>query len=165
MPFGTPMGMPGTSEQLLSNQITHQLDAGHDFANYIPQVKRIAHQFQGGHRAAGQLTSGLADGIWTYWFPNGRLDCEGEYLKGAKVGLWTFWYPGGSLDCMGEYRDDIEDGPWTSWYTNGQKQEDGVFQAGRKIGLWKYWTEDGETVSEVDYGMASTRIELATMGR
>jgi uncharacterized protein len=154
-----------SSEQKMTEQVIHQVDQGHAFANYIPQVKRFAHQFQSGQRAAGQLNNGLADGMWTYWYPDGRLDCEGTYERGAKSGLWTFWYPEGAMDCMGEYRDDIEDGPWVSWYNNGQIQEEGIFQSGRKVGHWKYWTEDGQTLSEVDYGIPSTIGEMAMMGR
>jgi antitoxin component YwqK of YwqJK toxin-antitoxin module len=149
----------------MQDETIYQLDQGHAIADYVPQVKRIAHQFQGGQRAAGQLVSGLADGIWTYWHPNGQLDCEGMYQRGAKSGLWTFWYPEGAMDCMGEYRDDIEDGPWVSWYANGKIQEEGVFQAGRKVGNWKYWTEDGRTMSEVDYGLPTLKNEMATIGR
>lgn len=138
----------------------HQIDEAHSLADYAPQVKRVAHRFQGGHRAAGQLVSGLADGVWTFWYPDGSLDCEGSYVRGVKSGLWTFWYPEGAIDCMGEFRDDIEDGPWISWYECGQVQEEGVFQAGRKVGVWKYYSEDGEMVSEVDYGQPSPAEEL-----
>lgn len=145
----------------MQDQLVHEVDQAHPLANYTPQVKRIAHQFQGGQRAAGQLVSGLADGIWTYWHPNGRIDCEGMYERGEKSGLWTFWYQEGPMDCMGEYADDIEDGPWISWYPNGQVQEEGVFQDGRKVGPWKYFTEDGLTMSEVDYGIAATQNAIS----
>jgi hypothetical protein len=55
--------------------------------------------------AKGTFKEGKPDGLWTYWYANGRMKEEGHYKQGVKNGMWVEWYPDGELMWKGEYEN------------------------------------------------------------
>jgi antitoxin component YwqK of YwqJK toxin-antitoxin module len=95
-------------------------------------------------------------------YPNGALKSRGYVKQDAEknyvlAGLWTYWYPNGQKEAEGEYRDakesgargdtgilkDGRQGSWIFWYENGQKKEERTFKADKLEGPSTLWYENG----------------------
>lgn len=87
-----------------------------------------------------------------FFYPNGTIRMEGEYLHGVKHGRWISYYEDGTKWSEGNYTDGINNGATTTWHENGQKYYEGFYANGERSGTWKFWAEDGEFIKEIDYG-------------
>jgi antitoxin component YwqK of YwqJK toxin-antitoxin module len=87
-----------------------------------------------------------------YFYPDGQIRMEGEYLHGVKHGLWVSYYQDGTKWSEGHYIDGINNGTTTTWHENGQKYYEGFYKNGERAGIWKFWAEDGAFLKEIDYG-------------
>ena len=81
------------------------------------------------------IKDGEPDGLFIYWYENGRKRSEETYKDGKEDGLWTSWYENGQKSEEGTYKDGKEDGLWTSWYENGQKRGEWTYKDGKKEGF------------------------------
>ncbi|GEM_PF-565425 len=101
-------------------------------------------------------------GLWTYWFPNGQKEAEGDYRNGreggkrgdtgllvdGRNGPWTIWYENGQKRSASTYQDGKQEGVWTAWYESGQKKEEGRYEDGKQEGVWIAWYENGQKKEE-----------------
>ena len=101
-------------------------------------------------------------GLWTYWFPNGQKEAEGDYRNGreggkrgdtgllvdGRNGPWTIWYENGQKRSASTYQDGKQEGVWTAWYESGQKKEEGRYEDGKQEGVWIAWYENGQKEEE-----------------
>ena len=53
----------------------------------------------------GIYVDGKPDGLWTYWYSNGKMKEEGHYGRGVKEGIWVEWYPDGTIMWKGEWEN------------------------------------------------------------
>jgi len=104
-------------------------------------------------------------GLWTYSYPNGQKEAEGEYrsakesgargdtgiLKDGREGVWTFWYPGGQKSQEAIYKAGKAEGQMTFWYENGQKRGQENYKNGDREGPVTKWYENGRRKSEENY--------------
>lgn len=50
---------------------------------------------------AGTLKNGKRDSIWTYWYPNNKMERRGRFKDNMEVGAWIYWdSKGDSLKCI-----------------------------------------------------------------
>jgi antitoxin component YwqK of YwqJK toxin-antitoxin module len=61
----------------------------------------------------------------------------------------TFYYDNGQIKQEGNYLNGKPNGKWVSYNEDGSKQAIGEFASGSKTGKWFFWNED--SLSEVDY--------------
>ena len=54
---------------------------------------------------------------------------------GEPDGLFIYWYENGRKRSEETYKDGKEDGLWTSWYENGQKRGEWTYKDGKKEGF------------------------------
>ena len=87
-----------------------------------------------------------------FFYPDGTVRIEGEYLHGVKHGRWVSYYEDGTKWSEGYYADGINDGATRTWHENGKKYYEGFYKKGERSGTWKFWDEDGEFIKEIDYG-------------
>jgi len=87
-----------------------------------------------------------------FFYKDGALRMEGEYLYGVKHGRWLSYYEDGTRWSEGHYVDGINDGPTITWHENAQKYYEGYYKQGERSGIWKFWGDDGEFIKEIDYG-------------
>ena len=59
------------------------------------------------------------EGHWKYYYNDGKLRMEGDYLKGEKNGIWTIYYPNGKTKATGAYSKDKKKGPWKYYNSKG----------------------------------------------
>lgn len=45
------------------------------------------------------LGTSIRTGKWKNYFPNGRVESEGEYENDSKIGEWIFYHETGNFKC------------------------------------------------------------------
>lgn len=87
-----------------------------------------------------------------HYYENGVTEVEGSFDKqNRRQGEWSYWYPDGKLWSQGEYLNGKRDGKSTVWYENGQKRYQGVYLNDSTIGKWQFWDEQGKLIKEVTF--------------
>lgn len=62
--------------------------------------------------AEGNVDTGLPNGFWKYYYPDGKLWKEGNYSNGRLNGFWKLYYENGNLREEGHYEDCERNGFW-----------------------------------------------------
>lgn len=117
--------------------------------------------------AIGNYVEGKRDGIWKYYYKDGKLEMEGFFNQDKPDREWIWYYPNGikkreeaylkgkleglyveydsieNVILKGEYFDDVRTGEW--FYAVGDIIEEGSYELGEKDGEWKhYYSETGQ---------------------
>ena len=66
--------------------------------------------------------NGKEDGLWTYWYDNGRKRAEGGFIDGEENGLWTYWNFDGRIKKKGTFKKGIMTDLWTWYDTKGYEE-------------------------------------------
>lgn len=78
----------------------------------------------------GNFENGAETGHWKYYYENGRLRMEGDYIQlrendyfaqAQKSGLWKIYYPTGRIKAVGNYGYNEKVGLWQYFDKNGKK--------------------------------------------
>ena len=70
---------------------------------------------------------------------------EGRLSSAEKSdGLWKYYYRDGVLWSEGNYIVGVREGKTITYFANGNKYYEGQFTKAKKVGIWKFWFEDGE---------------------
>jgi antitoxin component YwqK of YwqJK toxin-antitoxin module len=95
------------------------------------------------------------------------LQSEGNYVDGKRDGLWTSYFPSGKLSSRGAYLNDEQVGNWEYFFEDGTISATGGFDKGRKEGYWKAFSSTGKLKSEVtlDDTGAGDYVEYYESGR
>lgn len=91
----------------------------------------------------GLINNGFDEGTWKYYYENGALEYEIDYVKGNREGLMTYYYKNGKVNYRVVYRDNERDGYYESFFLNGNKQTTGYYDNGQRVGEWKYYNANG----------------------
>jgi len=87
------------------------------------------------------------EGYFKYFFENGKIKSEGNYVKNKESGKWKIYLENGELDCEGEFLNGKKNGEWIWFLENGKicakenykknKRIDYVFldENGNKVGI------------------------------
>jgi len=116
------------------------------------------------------------DGIWKYYYPNGKINAIVHYLSGQKngqsleydkngrissdatyknghfFGIVKFYYPNGNVNTE-EYYDEkgLNRGAFKLWYPSGRISQTGNFVNGKMVGIWLQYYESGKIKSNSHY--------------
>ena len=85
----------------------------------------------------GNFTSGYYEGPMNRYFLNGKKAAEGSYHLDNRNGVWRFYYPEGNLEREETYRDGLLEGPFHSFYPNGNPYVETRYSGGKNIGPQK----------------------------
>ena len=78
----------------------------------------------------GLVVNGRKEGLWTFWYKNGRKKEEGTFKEGKEVGVWKRWHDNGKMKSKRTIKYGKGEGLWTWWYYNGKKESNGTFKNG-----------------------------------
>ena len=119
--------------------------------------------------------NGQKSGSYKYFYPNGKLGIDGNYvsdkLEGEinlyyengklfgirlykndlKTGKHTYFYPNGNLKLEQNFLDGVKEGLYQKFYENGKIQEIFHSQNGKENGNYKYYYENGNLWIEKEY--------------
>ena len=81
--------------------------------------------------------TGQIDGVRKIYFESGKLKNEREYEDNKMEGEFSEYYDTGELSVRGDYENSLKEGVWKTYYKNGKIKERGKYEKGEKIGIWK----------------------------
>lgn len=63
------------------------------------------------------------------------LEAQGEYFEDRRIGVWTFWYPDGKVRAKGSFVDDTLAGPWEYREADGSidPERTGEYSGGKRV--------------------------------
>jgi antitoxin component YwqK of YwqJK toxin-antitoxin module len=93
---------------------------------YYPNGQK---EIEGGYDKEGKKT-----GLWTSWYPSGKVSKEENYLADKKNGRQRDFYESGKPNFESNYKNNIPDGDWIFYDGQGNKKSRIVFKDGRKVG-------------------------------
>jgi antitoxin component YwqK of YwqJK toxin-antitoxin module len=91
----------------------------------------VAHYDNGKPRAAGDYDAdGLRSGVWRFWYEDGRLAREVEYLAGVRERAAREWHPNGAPAAEGFYVGGEREGQWRWWDAAGRLTRETAYSGG-----------------------------------
>lgn len=99
-------------------------------------------------------TSGLRQGDWTLFYPEGEKRAEGKYKNNNRVGEWSFLFENGNLEQKGNYKKGKPDGKWQWFYETGELLREETYEDGYEQGKAYELTISGDTIycGKFEYG-------------
>jgi antitoxin component YwqK of YwqJK toxin-antitoxin module len=93
------------------------------------------------------FADGLRDGDWiTYDAKGQNPTAEEHYVKGKANGVWKYWYPNGKQSVQVTYKDGKKHGTSTQWDDKGEKRFEGNFVDDKPHGTATRWFPDGRKI-------------------
>lgn len=90
-------------------------------------------------------------GLWTSYYPSGKIQSEGEHRHNQRVGMYIRHYENGVVAIQGEYKDGKQHGHWIWRHKNGKKAVQGEYNNGAQVSTWLRWDENGVIAGNNDY--------------
>ncbi len=81
-------------------------------------------------------------------YKKGQIVEEGHYVDNKRHGIWTKFYPSGKIKSEITYKNNLPRGPYKVYYLNGVLEEEGDWQANKNIGDFKRFHENGKLAQE-----------------
>ncbi|MFD2246305.1 energy transducer TonB [Pontibacter ruber] len=124
--------------------------------------KRVAY-FPDSLRSIENLSRPLFNGKVKDYYANNVVLAEGAYAQGKKWGTWSFYYPNGQLDCRGRFdgRNHVEQ--WEFWWPDGKPLMVVDFEE-KNNRLLSFWNEKGEQTIKDGNGIY-TAVTLGEKGQ
>jgi antitoxin component YwqK of YwqJK toxin-antitoxin module len=88
-------------------------------------------------------------GKWYYYYCEGNVECETEYVNGLLHGKKIEWHENNIKKAEYELINNKIYGKHIRWHSNGQVQTIGNYDQDSKTGKWDYWYEDGTKKMEM----------------
>ncbi len=102
-------------------------------------------------QSRGEYSHNLHEGLWTSWYKNGNIENKGSYLHDKADGEWTYYYESGNKKSVFHYVEDVRSGAYEAWYENGQKREELSFVADTIQGDIQTWYANGQVRRQEEY--------------
>ena len=94
-------------------------------------------------------SQGKRDGTWTAFDITGEKPAREEhYVEGKPDGVWKFWFDDGKQSQEIAFRDGKRHGVSTEWDKEGVKRAEVNFADGDKHGKSTQWTADGKVIEQ-----------------
>ena len=87
----------------------------------------------------------------TTFYPNKQAQMEGTYKDSKREGKWTYWYENGKLWSEGNFIRGKSDGKRTTYFENGKVRYEGFYKEDMRVGKWRFFDENGRLLQEADY--------------
>ena len=116
-----------------------------EFKNVIEENDKYQIQlFENGlKKKEGILINGQKNGLWKYYYENGRPGSVINYVNDTIDGnVYEIDDKGGVRFVGYQIMGNLE-GLSTYFFENGKLRKQGEWKAGQKVGIWNYFNEDG----------------------
>ncbi len=88
-------------------------------------------------------------GEFIWYYEDGKKKEFCNYKKDVKTGYSCTWYPNGSMDCAGNYVNGMKDGKWFYFFMDSLKSAEITFSGDQVIDE-VYWNSDGSILTNKD---------------
>ncbi len=142
-PINKPSSHSDTSRivETYDNGIISSISYHKDTEDGLVLIKRETFHYTGPISMVGTFKNGHREGIWTYWYENGKKRLEGLYKQGQKDSLWTFWYENGIISTEYFYDNKTIDGKLMEWHIDKECWD----RLGNECECGSHWWSDCET--------------------
>lgn len=106
----------------------------------------------GSKKSEATVKDGALDGKATYFYENGEVMEQGNYIAGAKAGLWIRYNTAGIKISEGSYNNGKKNGTWIVYDDNGNKVFQMAYKDGEKTGTWEQLDGHGVVIKTMSYG-------------
>ena len=86
-----------------------------------------------------------------FFTPKGKVKTKGWMIGKKRVGKWVYYFSDGNIFSEEEYVDGKLDGVVKNYYRNGKLTEETYYKKGEKDGVSKIFTDSGIMIEEVNY--------------
>jgi antitoxin component YwqK of YwqJK toxin-antitoxin module len=97
----------------------------------------------------GDYFNGRQEGEWFYHVNDFKE--VGAFTLGYKDGVWKYFYLNGKIAFIGEFDEGEPKGKHIYYYRNGLKKSVGKYLGGEKHGKWKYYDEKGYELQVIQF--------------
>lgn len=105
---------------------------------------------ENGKVGKGHLKNNMKQGKWTF-FVDGNIYSIGNYSQNNKNGIWKYFYDNGKLHQKGKFIDDKQNGIWNYYFDSGEFMGKGQIINNNQNGLWKWYHKNGNLYTERFY--------------
>lgn len=92
--------------------------------------------------------SGNLNGRWKDFYPDGKIQSEGQYADNRRTGIWRFYNPEGKVEQTGAYSNGRPDGTWKWYYSNGILLREEDYYQGNRDGSFTEYSMSGEIITQ-----------------
>jgi antitoxin component YwqK of YwqJK toxin-antitoxin module len=85
--------------------------------------------------------NGHQDGIGKHYYNNGQIKEKVSFTNGKENGLREMWYENGQNLEETEYVNGLQNGRHIAWHPNGIKRQEAFYKNGKLNGLSKHGTQ------------------------
>jgi len=93
-------------------------------------------------KAEGWLKDDKKEGLWLFYYPDGKKNREINYENGIENGIWRMWHENGNLYIEQNKINGKTKGLWKEYYENGKIKEIGEYLEDSYTPK-DYWDEEG----------------------
>ena len=108
------------------------------------------------------VVNGIKSGKFRLYTDRDHLAISGELKNNRNNGIWTYYYPSGKIESTGTFKDDIIIGKWIFYYEDGTIKEEGFYTKGERDGKWVTYNENGIIQSQVTFEKGKAICEIKT---
>lgn len=94
-------------------------------------------------REKGEIRDGKREGLWEFYYPDGKLMARENYSGGRLHGRSVSFYPDGVIAQTENWENDLLEDSAFYFHPNGRLHRRGIYRAAMYEGLWLTWYPDG----------------------
>lgn len=95
--------------------------------------------------------AGNHNGKWKDFFPDGKIQAEGQYTDNRRSGQWKFYNAAQKVEQTGGYNNGRPDGLWKWYYENGALLREEEYYQGQRDGMCTEYSPSGDVIAEGQY--------------
>jgi uncharacterized protein len=95
--------------------------------------------------------AGNRNGNWKDFYPDGKIQAEGQYNDNRRTGKWKFYNISGKVEQTGSYNNGRPDGLWQWYYESGTILREEEYFQGQRDGHLTEYTPTGEVITQGQY--------------
>ncbi len=84
---------------------------------------------------SGTVRNNQNSGEWIYYYPDGKIESKGEFIKDKLTGKWTWYYENGSVKQVGFFINGEREGNWVMFNKDGVIQSQITYQNGNMASI------------------------------
>ncbi len=95
--------------------------------------------------------AGNKNGKWKDFYPDGKIQAEGQYSDNRKTGIWKFYNEFEKGEQTGSFNNGRPDGLWKWYYENGVLLREEEYFQGQRDGAYTEYSPGGEVIAQGQY--------------
>jgi antitoxin component YwqK of YwqJK toxin-antitoxin module len=95
--------------------------------------------------------AGNHNGKWKDFYPDGKIQAEGQYTDNRRTGQWKFYNASQKVEQTGGYNNNRPDGLWKWYYENGALLREEEYFQGQRDGMCTEYSPAGDVIAEGQY--------------